>query len=1338
MKRFFIESNQIATRLQNRDGQHTLFDGRILDATGFLVPPSILNPLKTLPEIAEAGNAIIVAEGGMGKTFVLDDFANSLPSEEVKKINFAFYSNNPYRLERDIESIAEQKFLLVDGVDEARELCPTLLHTLIRVKLSAHVIIASRSIQEIKAFCDNLKWPLFSLLPYTKENVRELCEAEGKDFTIFLREVEGRGLGGACATPMGCKGLLESFDGERLVYTSIEDLWHNILLQLSSENESSPTHFLKKDSEVTPAQCWDLAVRTALVVKLAGKPIVERISSSSGLEKDAFDFSQCIPPEEHAAFNECLLRPLFSPIDHKRFLFANASHCDFMAAMGLVEHVKPSEWIKIVLSPDGLPFPQWEGTVHWLAARSNQLLELIKKYRPDLLLGSEAVASIMEKDEICQSILENVENIPLDIRNNPAVQAKYYELTTDGCIRILEKTLRDSQSYAEIDTAIDIVRQARLVQMGDPLAEFFCDPSKDESLRISAGYALRDLANDNQREKCRALLSEGMSTRLKGIALALLWPEHMTAAELIPLLEPHADGVFDSYDWWLNHDFPSTFGQLSDSELETLLKWTIANLRYPGTAEEHHFLGLKLRIFRHCWEKTSSRSMRGLLAEGLETCAKIHLDPFGDHWLHGPNIYGWHEFIADVVRRRDMARLIVRDETRSLVPLTHPFIGLLQYGDIDFILSEIKSSDRADLRERWAQCLASLAGAIELPEQNELWNCLHGEFPQVFNVDAQTALAERKKFDAQIQVHKQDWQQKEADRKLKQAEIREKQTAWIHEQLRKEDGTCPFDKVMFLILCQPQDDGNYCCHDFRKSKLWPTFSPQGITVLTDAAYKFVLTCNGPWADEKGYYPSYAQAFCLLAVYDKGRLASLPPDVWRKFVPDLWREIGYGASDLLTAAWKCLLENQPDVFVDELAKRLGDQLAKNQVIETYAFKDIIDAKTAKRLLAILDTRELTDEQRRKLYDGFWHIDAQTTAEHVNSSWVSNSSIDKCGILTSLYLVLSAPQKRFPELLQLLSGNPQWGRGWVTQMLGEGGYHHCPFSSILCHLSVTELKEFYGWLLSNFPPENAPHHTGIYSPDQMDNVYESITRVYNEMVSRVDPELPKALEDLSKKFQRLVYFHDAILQARRNLLERGCPTYDLGTIKRLLKTDKQAVIIHTPDDLLSVICETLEQYQVYLTGKEAPQIDSLWNTGREAVSHKNETSFSNHIKKYMDLVLPNIVSNLEVHLNSGARTDIWVTAISKATNARLRLCIEVKGSWNRSCQTAFKDQLCEKYMGAGGAEAGIFLVGWFFSKKAKKNCNQWKDMGSARRFLQEQEADCCKRGFKVRSIVVDCTY
>ena len=173
-----------------------------------------------------------------------------------------------------------------------------------------------------------------------------------------------------------------------------------------------------------------------------------------------------------------------------------------------------------------------------------------------------------------------------------------------------------------------------------------------------------------------------------------------------------------------------------------------------------------------------------------------------------------------------------------------------------------------------------------------------------------------------------------------------------------------------------------------------------------------------------------------------------------------------------------------------------------------------------------------------------------------------------------------------------------------------------------------------------------------------------------------------------------------------------------------------------------------YQIYLTGKETPRVKDLWNEPDgvvKGVSHKDEESLSDHIKSYLNLVLQKVVANREVQLNrgdgkgKGAKTDLWLTAISKRDETQLQLCIEVKGSWNRTCQTAFKDQLCQKYMGAGGANVGIFLVGWFWSGQGCHHKNQWNnDRSEAERFLAAQEAELRNQGYNVRHLIIDCSY
>ena len=203
MKRYLLANREIDSRLASREG-FSWTDGRILDPTGFLVPPSEFLRLKTLPKVAEEGNAILVAEGGMGKSFILEEFANGDP-ENVEKIALAVFEDDPPSLQTELEAKSScRKYLLLDGLDEAPRLSRTLIRCLRQPGFPARVIIASRSILELKAVCETLQWPVYSLLPYTKDDVQSRCKEEKKDFDAFLRAVEGAGLGAVCAKPLGC------------------------------------------------------------------------------------------------------------------------------------------------------------------------------------------------------------------------------------------------------------------------------------------------------------------------------------------------------------------------------------------------------------------------------------------------------------------------------------------------------------------------------------------------------------------------------------------------------------------------------------------------------------------------------------------------------------------------------------------------------------------------------------------------------------------------------------------------------------------------------------------------------------------------------------------------------------------------------------------------------------------------------------------------------------------------------------------------------------------------------------------------------------------------------
>ena len=208
----------------------------------------------------------------------------------------------------------------------------------------------------------------------------------------------------------------------------------------------------------------------------------------------------------------------------------------------------------------------------------------------------------------------------------------------------------------------------------------------------------------------------------------------------------------------------------------------------------------------------------------------------------------------------------------------------------------------------------------------------------------------------------------------------------------------------------------------------------------------------------------------------------------------------------------------------------------------------------------------------------------------------------------------------------------------------------------------------------------------------------------------------------------------------------PTYPEDQIESLMANNTIGHLITSPQGLLDIVLECLENYQIYLTGKENPRVEDLWNSNAKKLTHKPEWAFSDHIKSFLDLTMRSsgMVINREVQLNSGrngepgSRTDIWVNTFLKDKSAPISLCIEVKGSWNSSARNAMEEQLVNKYIGEGGADAGIFLVGWFDSKKHPQ-ANEWgNNKNKAIENLNEQAKSLREKGHLIAATVISCDY
>ena len=365
----------------------------------------------------------------------------------------------------------------------------------------------------------------------------------------------------------------------------------------------------------------------------------------------------------------------------------------------------------------------------------------------------------------------------------------------------------------------------------------------------------------------------------------------------------------------------------------------------------------------------------------------------------------------------------------------------------------------------------------------------------------------------------------------------------------------------------------------------------------------------------------------------------------------------------------------------------------------------------------------------------------TANYVSKKYAS-VLLRGMGLRIISCVLLSSPH-RFQEFLKELASDAKWGVRWAELVLPREDYHHATITRLLPRLPVRIIKEFYVWLNVHFPPEKEPYHEGAWFCDEKDNLYRAKTFVFNELMSRIEPEAVDAVEELQRRFPKEKWFHDCALRLQHKLLAVRCPIFSAGVVRKLLEDKKRMLVINRAEDLLRVVVDSLARYQTYLTGVDTPQVRYLWNEHDGAVVHRSEEDLSDHLKAFLKQDFRKIVANREVQLNrgrkghSGARTDIWINALTDNQAVPLSLCIEVKGSWNPEVRTAYKAQLVEKYMDDGGAQSGIFLVGWFESKRELKKTS----IGVKRdivRLLAAQDRQLIKSGYKVSHKILDCSF
>lgn len=519
MTRYLIETSKVDARMVHHEHAFSFGDkGGLLDEYGFLRNPRWVQGLKTLEDVADELGAVIIAESGLGKSYIAREFAREKGGDAVLFIDVQEYRGDSPALVAAMREAQDKQYICLDGLDEAPELASAISRGLGVLPSSVKRLIFSRGIPELRRFTANNALPMYSLLPLTQTDVMSLAKEAHVDGESFFGEVTAKGLGPVCAKPLECGALLEMYKAGNGLRGSGDELRRRMILHLCAENEKDP-HRYSSSATVSPETCFSYAKKIALILKLSGLSVFKRMDEM-GSVSCAVDFAQYGDLFDAPTFNRILSRGLFLPIGADRFRFAHITYFDYLAAHGLMECVAQKNWREILMNGEGLVYPQWENAVAWVATKDEDVYNVVFTRQSELLLNSDAAVAKSGPDGLCRAVLMRAAQMDYWSRQSSGIVLQFSKLMSSDTVGVLRESLRMGEENCR-EMAIDIIKRCVVRELIPDLVELFCDETVPHGVRKSAGYALLWMEPPaTEVRKCKAVLGQTKcSQNLKGIVL---------------------------------------------------------------------------------------------------------------------------------------------------------------------------------------------------------------------------------------------------------------------------------------------------------------------------------------------------------------------------------------------------------------------------------------------------------------------------------------------------------------------------------------------------------------------------------------------------------------------------------------------------------------------------------------------------------------------------------------------------------------------------------------------------------------------------------------------------
>lgn len=1369
---------------------------------GFLHDPEgeyghVFNP-NAVPfsAIADVPCLGLIAEPGMGKSRTLEmeqaaiDAALTTQGARSLWLNLREYGEESRLIGNLFESREFREWvagdyrlhLFLDSLDEAllqiNVLTPMLLGELRKYPVAR---------LSLRIACRAADWPspleagfrklwgtenvsVYRLAPLRYTDVIEAAHANGVDPDVFLREVERMQAGPLAVKPVTLDMLLRIYRQKGGFPRRQADLYA-AGCRLLCEEENEYRRLAGQVGALDADERMQIAGRIAAVTVFANKfAIWTDLDRGDVPESDIRLADLRLAGDERtptaAQLRETLGTGLFSLRGPHRIGWAHQTYAEFLAAWYLQSQgMTVSQFLSLLVHPgDGARklVPQLHETAAWVAGMVPEVFREVMRTDPEVLLRSDvATADDADRAALVNALLSLYEGDgSLERYGRP-----FHKLNHPGLADQLRPYVADiSRTLEAREAAVDIADACQLTELLPEVLALSLNPAEHLSLRIRAVIALQAMADEDTKAQLKPLLytevEHDVGLQLKGPVLQILWPHHLTASELFAALTPANIRFAGPYEIFLSHDFVS---HVQPAELPLALEW-VASL--PSRHELRTTFGRAINaVFRHSWRYLDEAGVLPAFARAAYSRLKEH-EPIvsSEHSDNTEAVEFNRQLLANEEKRRRLVLAILplfTAESRDSFWLLYS-TPLLDDAEIPWLVGELLASEDIETQRKLAQLIDRLYVFANIAHFDLIYSACQSNpvlaetfarFLGAVPLDSLEAKEQRETYYRHLA-----WQEKREKRELLDPPPAARVAtclAWA--EGGNADAWWRLNEEMTLEAYSTHY-GELLKTDVRELPGWNEADAATRVRIVEAARRHILESDSH-ADEwlgTNQYP-YTAAYSLHALYlleheMPSFVAELSSALWRKWTPVIYMcqsDTGH-EKPIEREMLRCAYQHAPDELIRVMLVAIeGDLKTESGLVHISGrLKAIWDDRIAQALLTKAQETTvgwpavgvLIDELLQQGY-----VPARVYAESLVTTRGEEGSPEwKRAVVAARHLMLYAADTSWPVIWQAIEESVAFGREVITAYAHTGDRH----GERLQVLSERILADFYIWLESEFPHADDPKHPingdGMHTVTSRESVGIWRDSVLRQLKQKGTPAACVEIARIAATFPHLEWLKYTLLEAQHTTRQA---TWTPPTPRDvlLLSHNTQHRLVQNGNELLDVIQEALGKLEEKLQG-EVPAAIDLWNNPGGVYSPKDENTFSDYIKRFLDVELRErgVVINREVVIRRGTgagdgeRTDVHVNAVTHDPQKSydvITVIIEVKRCTHTEVLTAMETQLVRRYLKDNECRHGLFLVGWFYCPQWENPPKKFGTQQNLQSLLDVQAASMAAHGVTIQARVLN---